>query len=342
VTGASAPASRLAAVSRWKPAYLVHGDDHGRIAQRRANLRTKAEAESGMGGVEVLEGDGAAPEAVAAALTAMTFAMGRRFVIVDGCERWKEAEVETVAAALSGMDPASTTVAFFAREEGRARTPDALREAVEAAGGVVGAERAVKPWELPRWAAKQAAALGLELDPGAARALVAQVGERQQRLLRELEKLALWAEPQDGATVRLSAEDVEAAAAASADRKVWGLGDAIVAGRRADALLTLLELRAQGERLPGLIFSVARRLRDAVSVAEALAAGRPAAEVRRGLRMPHKAAERFVADVQRRDAQALREALALMADLELESRGGGATPLGEDAAAARYVLATTT
>ena len=33
--------------------------------------------------------------------------------------------------------------------------------------------------------------LGLEPDRGAAKALVARVGERQQRLLRELEKLAL-------------------------------------------------------------------------------------------------------------------------------------------------------
>ena len=49
----------------------------------------------------------------------------------------------------------------------------------------------VKPWELPKWAREQAARIGLSLDAAAAKALVAQVGERQQRLLRELEKLAL-------------------------------------------------------------------------------------------------------------------------------------------------------
>ena len=41
--------------------------------------------------------------------------------------------------------------------------------------------------------------LGLELEPDAAKALIAHVGERQQRLLRELEKLALGSEP--GATI---------------------------------------------------------------------------------------------------------------------------------------------
>ena len=78
----------------WKPAYLIHGDDHGRLAERRAKLRAMAESESGANGAEVLEGDDATPEAAAAALSAMTFAIGRRFVIVDGVERWKDADVK--------------------------------------------------------------------------------------------------------------------------------------------------------------------------------------------------------------------------------------------------------
>ena len=91
------PRSRLdsAAVPTWKPAYLIHGDDHGRIAERRAPPARDGRGGAGAAGVEVFEGDAATPEAVAAALSAMTFAMGRRFVIVDGVERWKEAEVET-------------------------------------------------------------------------------------------------------------------------------------------------------------------------------------------------------------------------------------------------------
>ena len=71
-----------------KPAYLIHGDDHGRIAERRAGLKALAERESGAGGVECFEGDAAPPDVVAGALAAMTFAIGRRFLIVDGVERW--------------------------------------------------------------------------------------------------------------------------------------------------------------------------------------------------------------------------------------------------------------
>src|SRR5260370_13964569 len=97
----------------FKPAYLILGDDHGRIAERRARLRALAERDSGASGAEVLEGDGCTPQAVAAALATMTFALGRRFIIADGVERWKDRDVEALAAGMRDL-PADTTGAFFA------------------------------------------------------------------------------------------------------------------------------------------------------------------------------------------------------------------------------------
>jgi DNA polymerase-3 subunit delta len=313
----------------FKPAYLIHGDDHGRLAERRARLRALAEQESGTQGVELFEGETATADVVANALSAMTFAIGRRFLIVDGVERWKAADVKTVAPALASLPP-ETTVVFFGREEGRTKVPDGLAAAVTKAGGDVSAEQTVKPWELPKWAAAQAAQLGLDLHPAAARVLVQHVGERQQRLLRELEKLALELGASRDAPVALDSEQVEEITAGSAERKSWTLADALVAGDGAAATRTYYELRAQGENLGGLLYWMARRLREALDVAMRLAAGESAAQVRRGLRMPPKVAERFVADVQRTDVDALRDALATIADVELASRGGMRGGLGED------------
>ncbi len=121
-------------------------------------------------------------------------------------------------------------------------------------------------------------------------------------LLRELEKLAL--ELGDGA--RIGLEQIEEMTANSSERKSWTLADALVARDGASATRAYLELRQQGERLAGLLFTIARRLRDALEVAERLEAGESAASVKRGLRMPPKAAERFVADVQRNDVAGLR------------------------------------
>lgn len=316
-------------MATFKPAYLIHGDDHGRIAERRARLRALAEQESGTQGIELFEGEAASAEAVVAALSAMTFAIGRRFLIVDGVERWKAADIALVEPALASL-PAETTVVFFGREEGRAKVPDSLAEAVRKAGGDVSAEQSVKPWDLPRWAVAQAAQLGLELHPSAARVLVEHVGERQQRLLRELEKLALELSADRARPVRLDAEQIAELTAGSAERKSWTLADALVARDGAAAARAYLELRDQGERLAGLLFTIARRLREALDVATRLAAGESAAQVRRGLRMPPKAAERFVSDVQRSDVTGLRAALAIVADLELASRGGMRGALGED------------
>jgi DNA polymerase-3 subunit delta len=315
----------------FKPAYLIHGTDHARVGERRARLRALAEAQSGAGGVELIDGDAATPESVAAALCAMTFAIGRRFVIVDGVERWRDADVTAhLAGVLADMSP-ETTVAFFAREDGRAKAPAKLRAAVTRAGGDISEQATVKSWDLPKWVQAQARALGLELDAATARALVAQVGERQQRLARELEKLALCL----GAGGRLDPDDVADLATGGAERKLWGLADALVAGDGPAAARLYLRLRAQGERLEGMSFWMTKRIREAVAVAAALEAGLPPAEIKRGLRMPPKAADRLIADVRRTDSAALRRALVALADLELASRG--ASELAADTLALRAI-----
>jgi DNA polymerase III subunit delta len=317
-----------------KPAYLIHGDDHGAVAERRAGLRALGEGQQGGGAsVELLEGDAATPAGVAEALAAMTLSIGRRVIIVEGVERWRQADVEKQLVGAIAQMPPDTTLALFAREEARAKAPAALHDAVKRAGGQVVAQMTVKPWELAKWARERASRLGLSLDAAAAKALVAQVGDRQQRLLRELEKLALEGDEPGvasgaegaGAAVKprqIGVQDIERRAAHSTEWRAYGLADALVGGDGREAALSYLRLRQQGERLSGLTYLMAQRLRDALAIALRLQAGESAAEVKRGLRMPARAAERFVADVARSDVERLRSALAALADLELDTRGG--------------------
>ena len=97
----------------------------------------------------------------------MTFAFGRRFIIVDGAERWKDKELDSLEAAIEAIPP-DTTVAFFAREDSRAKAPERLHDAVRKAGGDISAEESVKPWELPKWVIARASELGSQLEPDAA------------------------------------------------------------------------------------------------------------------------------------------------------------------------------
>jgi DNA polymerase-3 subunit delta len=171
--------------------------------------------------------------------------------------------------------------------------------------------------------------LGLQLDSEAARALVAQVGDRQQRLVRELEKFAL----RFGPGHELTAAAVEEMSAASAERKAWSLADALVAGEGETAIRMYLALRTQGERVPGLLYWMAQRVRTAHEIARAVDAGEPVAQIKRGLRMPSRAADRLIANARASGSEKLRRALEELADLELASRGGASGAASEDTAA---------
>jgi DNA polymerase-3 subunit delta len=311
----------------FKPAYLIHGDAHGRIGERRARLRAMAEQESGASGVETFEGEAASPDAVAAALCAMTFAIGRRFVIVDGVERWSDADVqEHVVPALVGLAP-DTTVAFFAREDGRLKASAKLAAAVTAAGGDVAPEQTPKTRDLPRWLIGEGDRLGITLDTGGARALVARVGDRQQRLLRELEKLAI----EHGPGARLGAQDVQDGAARSAELEVWGLVDALVGRDGARATRAFITLREQGEALPRLVPSMVRRVRDILAIAVRLADGETPAQVKASLRMSPYAADLRIKEARGADPELLQHSLELLATLETDTRGG--SELSDDTAA---------
>ncbi len=301
----------------FKVSYLIHGDDHGRIGERRSNLRRMAEAEAGEGGVELLEGDGATADAAVTAVLSMSLTAGRRFVIVDGVERWKADDTEELERVLLDMPP-DTTLALFAREDGRLKVHKSLLAAVEQGGGAVALEAQVKPWDLPDWVRARASELGFEIDSTAARELVATVGERQQRLQRELEKIALYLEPGS----RADSDTVADLAAGSAERKVWSLADSLIGGQGRRAVRNWLELEAQGERSGALIGIGSRRLREAVAIAERLDQGESPASVRKGMRMPPKAADAFLRDIRQTDAETLRGRLADLADLEVAARGG--------------------
>lgn len=318
-------------MATFKPAYLIHGDDHGRIGERRNALRALAEGESGSNGVEIFEGDAAAPAAVARALAAMTFAIGRRFLVVDGAERWKETDVKQhLVPALKAIAP-DTTVAFFGRDEGRFKVCPALASAVEKAGGVVATERLLKAKDLPRWLQGEADRLGVRLDRDGAQALVGLVGERQQRLLRELEKLAI----ELGPGARIGRDVVEDTAAHSSERQVWGLVDALVAGDGVAATSAFLTLSAQGESVGRLVGLLARRVRDVLGIARRLEAGDAPAQIKQSLKMSPWAADRRIAEARRSDADRLSRALETLADLELASHG--ASELSERTEAIRAI-----
>src|SRR5436305_5339125 len=174
-----------------KPIYLICGDDDAKIDSWRARVRKRAEDEGGPGALELFDARMQAPAEVAAALAAMTFATGTRYVLADGVDAWKAGDLEPLENDLAAMPPDTVLVLI-----GRGKVPARLVKAVEKAGGEHREYGAPKPWELPKWVRERAQEEGLELDSEASKALVALVGQSQQRLARELERLAFEVYPQ--------------------------------------------------------------------------------------------------------------------------------------------------
>jgi DNA polymerase-3 subunit delta len=310
-------------VADLKPAYLISGDDDAKIDAWRARVRRRAEEERGPGGLEIFDGSSSEPAEVAAALVALTFDPGTRYVLVDDAGAWKASQLGPLEAVLADMPPDTVLVAIV-----RGKPAKQLAKAIEGAGGELRDYAAPKPWELPKWTVERGHELGLRVDKEAAKELVSLVGQSQQRLSRELEKLALALHPR----TEVRSADVEELAARDTSPQAYDLADALVAGDLRATLALAEELESHGERPGRLVYPVVRRLREVHRAAALLDSGMPDAKVGEALKAPPWLAKKTVARAKKADRAALERAICVFADLEIEMRGGAERQLDEDTA----------
>ncbi len=299
------------------PAYLIAGTDTAKIDSTRARLRARAETEGGAAALEVFDsgaGRGAPDsDALVAAIPAMSLAVSRRYLLVDGAERWREAQQRDVVAALAAMPPDLTVVLIA-----RGKPPAALSKAVTSAGGEVLEFEAPGARELPRRLVDGAHGRGFKLAPAAARVLIERMGSSQVRLENELDRLALWAGP--GGEVGES--DLESMIADTSETAAWSLSDALLERDAARALEIGERLVSQGENVTGLVYALASRLRKANLALAQLESGVAPKKVESSLGMHPYAAKQLIARLRQASSEELREATIVLADLEVWCRGG--------------------
>jgi DNA polymerase-3 subunit delta len=251
--------------------YLITGTDGAKIDATRARLRARAESEGGTAALEVFEpaeGRGAPDhEALLNALPAMSLTESRRYLLADGVERWRDRQLDPVAAAIAEL-PDDLTLVLIARGD----APEKLENAVRAASGDVHRFETPRPRSMPRALVAEASRLGFRLELEAATALVERMGTDPVRLGNELARLSLWA----GEGGEVTVEDLDEMVADTSEAIVWSLADAIQAGDRAAALSVAERLIAQGENVTGMVYALASRIRrsdgdDLWAATEALA-----------------------------------------------------------------------
>ena len=297
-----------------KPVYLVCGDDDVKIDAWRARVKHRAEDEGGQGSLEQHDAGAMPPDALAADLAALTFATGTRYMLIEGVDAWKAPQLDPLERALADMPP-ETVLVLIARGKAQAR----LGKAVEKAGGEVREYEAPNARQLGRWTIERAAEQNLAIDADGARTLVQLVGPRQQRLAREVERLALLAHPEG----RLNSAQIADMATGETSLQAYELADAIVAGNERHALATAEALSAQGEQPHRLLYAVVRRLRDVHRAAELLDAGVRENDAVGQLGMPPWLAKRVISAAKKAGRQALEDAICAFAKLEIDLRGGG-------------------
>lgn len=309
------------------PAYLIAGTDAAKLDATLARLRARAEAEGGPGSLESFSpppGASAGPDAegLVASIPALSLTSQRRYLLAEGVEHWSTKQAAPVAQALAALPP-DVTVVLVAREQPpKLRAPKRLADAVEGAGGEVITYAAPRARELPGWLADEARRRGFELEPDAARLLGERIGDSTARLASELDRLAVWAEP-EGSVAR---EDLDAMIADTSEEVVWALSDAIVDRDPGAALAAAERLTGQGESVTPLIYQAAKRLREANAALAQLDAGRPSKEVEAALPMHPYAAKMLLRRLRGRSSAQIRAATCSVADLEWWTRGGADYP----------------
>jgi DNA polymerase III subunit delta len=297
--------------------YLFAGTDLAKIDATRARLRERAEREGGTAALEVFEpseGRGSPDhEAFLATLPAMALTESRRYLLVDGVERWSNRQQEAVGVAVADLPPDLTVVLIA-----RAKASAGLTKAVKAAKGEIREFQAPKARDMPRVLVAEAEELGFRLDPGAARILVDRMGANPRRLRNELERLLLWA----GAGGEVGPADLDAMIADTSEAAAWSLSDALLERDPARALGIAESLVAQGENVTGLVYGLASRLRTACTAAMQLEAGVPQKQVESNLGIHPYAAQQLVSRVRDTDLDELQGAMIALADLEIWCRGG--------------------
>ncbi len=278
--------------------------------------------------------------------TATLFGGGTLVVVSEPAPLVASRPLATLLVEALGAVAPGNGLAFLDSVDGTARRPaslEALRKAVVDAGGDVRQFVAPTREEMARWISERAREREIHISPAAAALLAERVGanvrerdvdrRRQGELaVAELEKLALYR--LDGP---IGPEDVKALVADVVPGSTWAFLDALGLRRAAEAA----ELAERLDEVPAplLITQIHRRLKQLIDVADLLAAGTPARELVRTLKLNPYVAEKLAAQARTWALPELDAAMAGLLELDATLKGhpGGGSEVRRRAAVSLWI-----
>jgi DNA polymerase-3 subunit delta len=238
-------------------------------------------------------------------------------VLVHNAQAWAKAEKEAVAGYLGA--PASDACLTMLAE--KLPVTDPLRTAVAGSGDVL-EYQAPKEAQLPQWLTREAASrLGVSLGIREARLLVLRCGDNQNILLRELEKLAIYADGRD-----ITVDDIYLLGTPTYEASIFDLLDSLASGDGAAAFAAADELLAAGERTETLFNRILRNFQNMNRVWAMREAGMRQEAIQAELKMKPYPVRKLLEQAARLGADGIGRRLSVLAETDGRMKGMGTLP----------------
>ena len=302
------------------PVTLIEGNDTTLVAEAMRKLVDELiGTEDRSLTLEDYGGDEVDLAAVADACATPPFLASRRVVVIRDIGRWNTDEVSPLLTYLE--DPLDTTALVLV--SGGGVTAPKLVAAAKAKGGVV--STSVDSRKAGDWVMQRLAGSGLTFAPAASAGLRDHLGEDTSRLVPILEIL----EAVYGKGAKLGLEEIEPYMGEAGSVTPWAFTDSIDQGDASQALRLLHRLLEGGDRHPLVVLATLHRhvtslmrvdspsIRTEGQAAEAMgiAKGRSTFPAKKALR-----------SAQQWGSANIAEAVALVADAEVDLKGASAWP----------------
>jgi DNA polymerase-3 subunit delta len=301
-----------------KSAYLIVGDDLPKVENALKRLKARIVEQSGSDvNIDQFDATVDAAAAVVNAANTLAFLGDTRLVLVHEVQAWPKAEKEAIAAYVTrpAPDACLTLVAD------KLPAADVLRAAMAKHGEIL-EYPAPKEGQLPQWLVQEASnRLGMDLGLQEARLLVQRCGDNQSILLRELEKLQLYA---DGR--RVTADDVRLLGTPAYEASIFDLLDSLALGRGAAAFAAADELLAAGERTEVLFYRILRNFQNMSRVAAMKEEGMKQEAIQSELKMKPYPVRKLMEQSSLLGPDGIARRLAVLAETDARMKGMGTLP----------------
>jgi DNA polymerase-3 subunit delta len=231
-------------------------------------------------------------------------------------QAWLKADKEVVAGYLRSPAP-DACLALVAE---KLAPGDVLRAAMEKHGEVLEFP-APREGQLPQWLAQEAARARMNLSMEQARLMVQRCGDNQSILLRELEKLQIYA---DGRPV--TGDDIRLLTTATVEASIFDLLDSLALGRGSAAFSAADDLLASGERTEVLFYRILRHFQNLSRVVALRDEGMSREAIQAELKMKAYPVRKLVEQSALLGADGIARRMAVLADTDARMKGLGTLP----------------